>query len=150
MIHIKRIDEMVSLSNTQGDIRKIENGINTYCSYSSLGQRGIPNNAGELLVKYGKDHDYQIRNKYWDVNKLPTGIIIEWVTQDVDETNGENTAAMFSEMINRIGLTPDYDLVLISDVRDTYDSENPKYMFRYNNVSKQFEPVSNEEREFYI
>jgi hypothetical protein len=149
VIDQKNLDEQI-----ERDIRLIEKGIDKYCTYRSLGMNGVPNNAGELLVKYGKDHGYQIRDKEWDVNPLPIGIVIEWITQETDETDGANISGMFTELIRKIGIDPIYDILLLSDVRDDYSPSDMnyrfKYMFRYNSDSEEFERVTDNEYDDYI
>jgi len=143
-INQKKIDEQISR-----DVNLIKQGINKYCEYKSMGMNHIPNSAGELLIKYGKDHEYQIRGKYHSVDDTPTSIIITWVTQDIDETNGENISGMFSELIKKIGIDPIYDIILLSDVRDYYSPSDPnykfKYAFKYNSDIEEFESIDDYE-----
>lgn len=143
-INQKKIDEQINR-----DVNLIKQGINKYCKYSSMGINGVPNGAGELLVKYGKDHEYQIRDKHYSVDGTPNAIIITWVTQDIDETNGENISGMFSELIRKIGIDPIYDIILLSDVRDDYSPSDPnykyKYAFKYDSDIEEFESIDDYE-----
>ena len=58
-----------------------------HCSYDCMGANG-PENPGDLLVKYGKDCDYSIRDKSYEVDTPEDGLIkIEWETQSTPISN---------------------------------------------------------------
>lgn len=64
--------------------------IDKRCSYDSIGPSGEPNNPGDLLVKYGKDCNYSIRDKGWSVEEKNGELYIEWETQSSPIENAKD------------------------------------------------------------
>lgn len=73
-----------------------------HCSYDCMGKNG-PENPGDLLVKYGKDCNYSIRDKGYEVDTPEDGLIkIEWETQS---TPISNVVPMIKEALKMTDLT---------------------------------------------
>lgn len=74
--------------------------IDKRCSYDSMGLSGEPNNPGDLLVKYGNDCSYSIRDKEWSVEEKNGELQIEWTTQN---TPIEKARDMLEEAMKDLG-----------------------------------------------
>lgn len=74
--------------------------IDKRCSYESMGPLGELNNPGDLLVKYGKDCNYSIRDKGWSVEEKNGELYIEWMTQN---TPIEKAKDMLKEAMEALG-----------------------------------------------
>lgn len=91
--------------NIEDSVNALTTVIGNECSYDSMGKDGRLVNPGKLLVKYGDDCDYSIRDKYWDVYPHKTnknGIVVEWETQETPIYPAIN---MLREAIDLAGLT---------------------------------------------
>ena len=119
----------------------IENAIERYCTFNGM-NGGVPNRAGELLMKYGSKCEFAIRDHGYTVDPSDNGVVISWITDEFLEKNAvESLKDMFAELVQKAGINRNVPVTILTSNRFAYDEDGcePEHVFGYNHITRKFE-----------
>lgn len=103
---------------------------------------GVPNRAGELLMKYGSKCEFAIRDHGYTVDPSDNGVVISWITDEFLEKNAvESLKDMFAELVQKAGINRNVPVTILTSNRFAYDEDGcePEHVFGYNHITRKFE-----------